>query len=318
MHDWTTKLRWVFAASLVGGAGCGSTDTSNSNTGSTACPRETRRVPLDTDAGITAASDAGLDCNARCRGFNVGQVERCEVAAADGGLELVCYVTTLCPGGRTTAGLELPAIPNTSTGALLAAMGAMESASVQAFARLARELRAHDAPPALRRDAHRAARDERRHARALAALARRYGAAPQQPRGEARATRSLAALVRENAVEGCVRETWGALLAAWQSGQADDPRVRAAFARIADDELRHAALAWEIAAWAEPQLSPAEAAEVRAAREASWEALHAELLHGAGEGHPELGLPSPAAARALLASLRAGLATAVNRGVLPA
>jgi hypothetical protein len=50
----------------------------------------------------------------------------------------------------------------------------LEAASVDAFRVLRLELRAHSAPRRLLRAASRAARDERRHARAAGALARRF------------------------------------------------------------------------------------------------------------------------------------------------
>jgi hypothetical protein len=56
--------------------------------------------------------------------------------------------------------------------------------------------------------------------------------------------RSLEELAVENAVEGCVRETYGALTAIWQARTAKDPSVAAAVRRIARDETRHAALSW--------------------------------------------------------------------------
>ena len=52
--------------------------------------------------------------------------------------------------------------------------------------------------------------------------------------------RELEAIAIENAVEGCVRESFGALLATWQAKTAGDARVRAAMKRIARDETRHA------------------------------------------------------------------------------
>ncbi len=64
------------------------------------------------------------------------------------------------------------------------------------------------------------------------------------------ALRSLEALAVENAVEGCVRETMGALFAMHQAASAADPHVRATMVSIAPDETRHAALGWAVAEWA--------------------------------------------------------------------
>ena len=53
----------------------------------------------------------------------------------------------------------------------------------------------------------------------------------------------------ENAREGCVRETFGALIAMHQAERAGDPIIRRAMRRIAEEETRHAELAWEVASW---------------------------------------------------------------------
>ncbi len=103
----------------------------------------------------------------------------------------------------------------------------------------------------------------------MTAAAHRYGARPPAFVVDPPRPRSLAALARENAVEGCVRETWAALLAAYQAMSAEDPAFRALMAEVAVDERRHAELAWAIDAWARTRLS---AAEVGALDE--WIATH--------------------------------------------
>src|SRR5262249_8324862 len=70
--------------------------------------------------------------------------------------------------GRTAATSEL--------GAYLAVAAHLEAASIHAFVRLERELRAHAAPRRLLRAVRRATMDEVRHARDTAALARSRGA----------------------------------------------------------------------------------------------------------------------------------------------
>jgi hypothetical protein len=69
-----------------------------------------------------------------------------------------------------------------------------------------------------------------------------------------RKTRSLEAIARENALEGCVRETYSALECAWQSTQSADPGVRDTMARIARHEMRHLALSWSVHRWAMSRL----------------------------------------------------------------
>jgi hypothetical protein len=164
---------------------------------------------------------------------------------------------TACNGitGRRPLGLRA-ARPQSGTplGDYFASMAHLESASVRAFRDLERWLVHHDAPRRLTIAARRAAGDERRHARAASRLARRFGGRPQRPRVGRVPTPSLFELVVDDAVEGCVGETFGALLATWQAERAEDPRVRKTLGRIALDEVRHAALAWEILVWGASQL----------------------------------------------------------------
>ncbi|MEO8705636.1 MAG: ferritin-like domain-containing protein [Kofleriaceae bacterium] len=180
----------------------------------------------------------------------------------------------------------------------LAEQGRLEAASVIAFVELAGELAAHGAPERLVRACRRAARDEARHARAChgsAAVAR-----PQ------RAPRSIEELATDNAIEGQVRETWGAVTAAWQARVAGDTEIRALMRGIAPDELRHAELSGELATWYASRLSDAANARVAAAKRCAIEELDravtspvpAELVECAG-------LPSAVASAQLLAGLRA-------------
>jgi hypothetical protein len=181
----------------------------------------------------------------------------------------------------------------------------LEAASVAAFRILRDELAAHRAPKRLLHAAERAARDELRHARATGALARRFGGEPgQAPRQRPSRARSLEAIALENAVEGCIRETYGALLGAWQARAARDPSVRAAMTRIARDEARHAELSWRVARWIEPRLDRAARTRLAKAKSAAIAQLTREI---SAEPHPEVartaGLPSAADAKRLLEHL---------------
>lgn len=137
-----------------------------------------------------------------------------------------------------------------------------EAASVEAFVRLEAELAAHGLPEALRARIREAAEDERRHSAAMGRWAQAHRAPLDPPRYRPVQPRSLVDFAIENAVEGCVRETWGALEALHQAHAAPDPALRAEMARIAEDESRHADLAWALHDWALARLSPAERAAV--------------------------------------------------------
>ena len=166
-----------------------------------------------------------------------------------------------CPGaaGRRPRRLGPASFTHGSSdvGDYFARVAHLEAASVHAFNQIETMLSERGAPASLCRAARRAARDETRHARTVSRLARRFGGVPAAANVKRRRAReSLASLAVENFVEGCVRETYGALVATWQAAHAADPGVATAMTRIAKDETRHAALSWSIASWAEGQLSP--------------------------------------------------------------
>ena len=132
--------------------------------------------------------------------------------------------------------------------------GAMEHASVASFARFTLELLGLGAPADLVVGAQDAARDEVEHARACFAIAARYAGRDLGPgkldvHGAVPAT-TLAGAVRAAVVEGCIGETLSALLAEARLARAEDADVRAALRRIANEEARHAELAWSFVGWA--------------------------------------------------------------------
>lgn len=199
--------------------------------------------------------------------------------------------------GRRPEALELVgAAPGSGVGGELATMAELEAASVPAFDRLARELAAHGGPAELVRRAGMAMRDEGRHARAIGALAAQHGATPRSISVAELPLRPLEAIAIENAVEGCVREAYGALVATYQA-EAAEPALRATFRAIARDERRHAALAEDVHAWIVGALAPASRAAVELARAAARAELRASL--GTSPACEPLGVPGGAAAVAL-------------------
>ena len=120
--------------------------------------------------------------------------------------------------------------------------------------------------------------------------------------------RSLEEIAVENAVEGCVAETWGALVTGWQSRTATDRAVRRAMATIAEDETSHVELAWAVAAWLDPLLEEDARLRVRAARVAAAHALAKDVDVELTAAHREtLGLPCASIARRLVEEMRATL-----------
>jgi hypothetical protein len=131
-----------------------------------------------------------------------------------------------------------------------AADGLAEHASVAAFARLTLRLLALAAPAELIESAQLASLDELRHAEicfrhasAHAGRVRAPGALPLQGALEAQ---SFADFVRENLLEGCIGETLAAVRVGDQARTAENPALAAELAGIAEDEARHAELAFRI------------------------------------------------------------------------
>lgn len=277
-------------------------------------PCELQHPPIVVSVTADQLPDGGMEeqcrSNGECLTFCAeGYTLCCGPHPADAGSLTISCTFNCGPTGRRPAGIG---VPETSAGCdvgrYLASMAHLEAASVHAFRSLARELRRHGAPPRLVARAVAAARDEVRHTRVARALAARHGATPSPVTVAARESPSLETLAEENAIEGCVRETFGALLAAWQARTAGDAGIRAAMADIADDEAAHAELAWDLDAWLTPRLDDAARARVRAARERAIAMLATELETALPAPLVDrVGLPDVARARQLLADVRAQL-----------
>ncbi|UQA62243.1 ferritin-like domain-containing protein [Polyangium aurulentum] len=276
-------------------------------------------LPPSSDGGVADAGevDDGLDalCTKHC-GIGAISCEATTIALDDGGVMPALECTQYhggCGAGRRPEGLVRPGFAQeaeTEAG-WLARAAFLEAASVDAFRSLRRDLRALGAPRRLLRAASRAARDEKRHARRMQALARRRGASVPVPRVLAREAILLEALAAHNAAEGCVRETFGALVARWQAGAAGDREVRASMARIAGDEARHAALAWQIDAWAQRRLDKLGQARVGRAREEAARSLLAEIAQGPSQvASGALGIPARGVAEKLARQMIRALAIA--------
>ncbi len=220
--------------------------------------------------------------------------------------EYVGIIETVCAIGRRPAGLAARA-PAEQLGPIadfFAEVARLEESAVAAFDVMIDELAALGAPDFLLEAACAARQDEVEHTESMGAIARTFGAAPRRPEIATPAARTPYEIALENAVEGCVRETYGALVATHQSFAAEDPRIALAMRKVAEDEVRHAELSWAVAAWLEPQLSAEERAEIDAAKRAAVD----ELLSAANAPvHPALvkhaGMPDPATNARLMSQL---------------
>ncbi len=212
----------------------------------------------------------------------VRSVDR-ELRSQSVGSEDVCHTY----GRRTDGARSRPAARTLA--AFLQRAADEEAEAIVAFERLAAELRHHGASAGLVDAARAAADDERRHVAMVVALGASLGSpihaeAPRRPLP----TRDLEAVLLENAVEGCVHETYAAAVALHQARHAAHPAIRRHFRRVAADEVGHAALAHAVHDELSPRLSPAARARVaqglRTARRRLRESRDPEAL-------PELGLP---------------------------
>jgi len=260
------------------------------------------------DGGFATPCQSGTFCTQHCPAPQYTNC--CGPTKSDGGVyELTCILDCSTPGpGRRPPGLVASAATaRCDVGRYLADAAHLEAASVHAFRRLGRELRAHGAPNALVAGTRRAIRDEARHARAMRRLASAHGATSAAVRVAKTPVRSLEEIAVENAVEGCVRETFAALLAVHQARVAGDAAIREAMATIAPDETRHAELAWAIDEWVQQRLDDGAQQRVARARRQAVAALAAECATIDATLARAVGLPGREQTGALLEATRQAL-----------
>lgn len=170
---------------------------------------------------------------------------------------------------------SIPAPLRTKLAELWSRDALLEHASVASFSKFSLHLMAVAAPPVLLDAAHRAALDEVQHARLCFALASAYAGEPLGPgplplEGDLLGPLDLPSITAAAVREGCVGETIASLEAAEAHSIAVVPAPREALSTIADDEARHAELAWRFVRWA---LDQNDDATVRAVSQAFREAL---------------------------------------------
>jgi hypothetical protein len=132
--------------------------------------------------------------------------------------------------------------------------GQAEHASVAAFARFVLQLMQLGAPAALVAEAGAAMSDEIVHARDSFSVASAFagepvGAGPLDTHDALEAD-DLKSILLDVVREGCINETIAASQAAVARDACQNEAIRRILTRIADDEARHAALAWKFVQWA--------------------------------------------------------------------
>jgi hypothetical protein len=323
-HDIERTLRRAVLLALATPAGTGCSGELTGQQGAASCAVSSTTPTAVTNGGCE--EDFGLNGSPQsCNADDAGQLpaSRCATLCPQGANDasaMTCYVYAastyspatvscgyyVCGTGRRPQGhaTAVEARGPNAAARWLATMAHLEAAAVHAFTHLARELEAHGAPRALVRGARRAARDEVRHARVVRALAEREGGLVPVARAASRRVRSLEEMATENAVEGCVRETFGAAVAQMQAARAGDARMHRAMKRIAEDETRHAELSWAVARWLEAHLDATGRRRVHEARRNAVEALVREATQEPDGGLAlRLGLPGASQVGAALREL---------------
>ncbi len=133
-------------------------------------------------------------------------------------------------------------------------MAQMEHASIAAFASFSLELLALGAPAELVGEATRAMSDEQRHAMRCFALASAYAEQALGPDAlcidGSLAAPTLESILETTLLEGCIGELVAAAEARESASLTRDHFVHRTLCEIADDESRHATLAWRFLSWA--------------------------------------------------------------------
>lgn len=181
----------------------------------------------------------------------------------------------------------------------------LELVSIAAFKIMHLELSAYGAPSSILARIAEAEVVKRQHTSLLRGIVREVGGIDSGIEVSVdRPLRSLEDIAIENVVEGCVRESFGARVAAVQAERVLDPRHKKVFATIASDELNHAELAWAVHDWIRPYLGAAGATRVEVALLRAIDDLWVDATANyAKELEATAGLPSPTEMRTLLGEL---------------
>ncbi|HEX2881132.1 MAG TPA: ferritin-like domain-containing protein [Polyangiaceae bacterium] len=135
-----------------------------------------------------------------------------------------------------------------------AEVAAMEHASIASFARFVLQLMTMGAPALLIEQSQRALADEIVHARACYGLASAYLGRAVGPDCLSLAGAALDESFEQSVIaavrEGCIGETLAAIEAAELAAHCEEPTTREILRQIAEDEARHAQLAWQFVSWA--------------------------------------------------------------------
>jgi hypothetical protein len=250
------------AATCSTGASCGAAgcDCIASSMGTDCAAQFDCQTPQDQCAspGDCMEKDAGFECSEEagvhvCGPYSYCGVGRPFLVAGAARLASTTARADWRATGRSPDVSRLSPCERQSLGDYWMRVAQMEHASIAAFARFTLHLLALGAPPGLVAESNRAIADETEHARLAFALAsaflQREVGPGVLPIDGALDGADLDAFVTTLLREGCIGETRAAVEAREQLGLTSDVTVREVLATIAEDETRHAELAWRTLAW---------------------------------------------------------------------
>lgn len=152
-----------------------------------------------------------------------------------------------------------------------------EATASQAYRCLYRDLAFHGTPRALLAAVEQAGVEEGWQSLLTAEVAASLHTPATSPVVFEHHARSLEELALANEIEGCVHETFGAVVSYHQACHAREPRIAELMRGVAKQERGHALLAWQIARWLRPRLGPRPRRRILDARIATVEALIEKL-----------------------------------------
>jgi len=322
------RLEVIVLACIASAAhGCGAASSIDG------CDPPARNFVIDTElteGELTSLQNAygferdDIDCHTACRftherdeEWELGEVKSCTLdVTPEESLDIDAIAASIecdgrelehiCEGRRPLGHIEL-AHGGTELAEHLAHCAHLEAAAVTAFDDLVVALSRWNAPASLVERCRRARAQEVEHAAAVADEALRRGATVCPPSRTPREL-SLLAVALDNAVEGCVHEAWAALRARWVAEHAREPELRRLYTRLADDELEHAQLSWDLHAWLLDQLDASARIGVETALARALGRLPQLAAEQATTLPAALGLPGAEGFRALAQDFGAKLA----------
>ena len=217
---------------------------------------------IDTDyfANLDATNDSGMSDTGNTQDTTVVGTVTC---SGDGAY--------YCEG-RRPLGLEEK---TDETIGYFAQSAYLEAVSVIAFAQLSKQLKEWNAPKEYIDRCLSALKDEIAHAQIMSKLAEQRN----EPIPRITFKNHKHTLLEEaihNASEGCIFETWAALEAMLKAKLAATEPLREVYSKIAEDEIRHAQLSWDLHTWFMSQLSNEHQEQVKAEQLKSLELLKQE------------------------------------------